>query len=67
MTVQINHHIVITDAEQQAIVNALAFYDDMHRAPLDAHEKEQYRLAFHEDDRGCAAVEVLAKKIATSN
>ena len=67
MTVQINHHIVITDEEQNMIVNALAFYYDSHIRTLDADLKEQYQLSFHEDNRGCAAVEALAEKIATSN
>ena len=72
MTIQFGHHIVITDAEQQTIVNALAFYNDHHAFPnpLDGFDREQWRLAFQEDNRGCAhdgPVDQLATKIANSN
>ena len=72
MTVQINHHIVITDEEQNMIVNALAFYNEHHAFPnpLDGFDREQWRLAFQEDNRGFAIdgpVDQLATKIASSN
>ena len=69
MTVQINHHIVITDAEQQAIVNALAFYEDYHTLAdgFDADEREQWRLAFRNDRQNLYSISDLANKIATSN
>lgn len=73
MTVQIKHHIVITDAEQQIIVNALAFYNAHHTFPsheMNEDERVQWRLAFREDNRGSdrvGPVDQLANKIATSN
>ena len=72
MTVQINHHIVITDEEQNMIVNALAFYNDYHATDLlsDDDSQEQWRIAFREDNRGSGhdgPVDQLATKIATSN
>ncbi|MAP25193.1 MAG: hypothetical protein CMM87_06665 [Rickettsiales bacterium] len=70
MTVQINHHIVITDAEQQAIVNALAFYNANHTHEWNEHERVQWCLAFKEDNRGFdrdGPVDQLATKIANSN
>lgn len=72
MTVQTNHHIVITDAEQQTIVNALLFYNTHHSFPLyewPEGEQAQWRLVFMEDNRGrdCKGpVDQLATKIATS-
>lgn len=66
-----NHHLVVSDAEQQAIVNALAFYNDYHATDLlgDDDSQEQWRLAFREDNRGCdhkGPVDKLATKIANS-
>lgn len=71
MAVQINHHIVITDAEQLAIVNALSFYNDFHATDLltDNESQEQWRIAFREDNHSCrhdGPVDQLATKIATS-
>ena len=67
-----SHHIVITDAEQQAIVNALAFYNDYHATDhlSDDDSQEHWRIAFREDNRGCGhegPVDQLATKIANSN
>ena len=73
MTVQINHHIVVTDDEQNMIVNALAFYNATHTFPLHEwteDERVQWRLAFREDNRGSdreGPVDQLATKIANSN
>lgn len=64
-------HLIVSEAEQQAIVNALAFYNDHHACDLsaDADSQEQWRLAFKEDNRGndCeGSIDQLATKIATS-
>lgn len=73
MTIQFGHHIVITDAEQQAIVNALAFYNAQHTfSPHEWNEdvRVQWCLAFKEDNRGFdreGPVDQLATKVATSN
>ena len=67
-----NHHLVVSDAEQQAIANALAFYNAHHTFPShewDEDERVQWRLAFREDNRGLdreGPVDQLATKIATS-
>ncbi len=62
-------HLIITEAEQMAIVNALAFYNDHHACDLsaDADSQEQWRWAFKEDNRGNdwqGPVDQLATKIA---
>ena len=64
-------HLIVTEAEQMAIVNALAFYNDHHACDLeaDADSQEQWLLAFTEDNRGYdwkGPVDQLATKIATS-
>ena len=38
--VRINHHLVVSDSEHQAIINALAFYNEYHTTPL-IHEKDR--------------------------
>jgi len=60
-----NIHMIITEAEQNAIVNALAFTQLMHDSDLhsDADLLEQASLAFKED--GAANVDRLLTKIAT--
>ncbi len=65
-----NIHMIITEAEQNAIVNALAFTQLMHDddAHLDTNVSypdllEQASLAFKED--GAANVDRLLTKIAT--
>ena len=71
-------HLIITEAEQLAIVNALSFYNDMHmsdtsRLLVKGHafsDPNQWRLAFKEDNRGndCDGfVDMLATKIANSH
>ena len=64
-------HLIITEAEQQAIVNALAFYNDYWAAGVAYnHESmEQWRLAFRADNRWRdrhGPVDQLATKIATT-
>jgi len=62
-----NIHLIITPQQQQAIVNALAFYGDVwaKEALHDDDSMEQWRIAFREDNQGNSAVENLATKIAT--
>ena len=71
-------HLIVTEAEQMAIVNALAFYNDMHmtdtnRILIKGHafpDSNQWRLAFKEDNRGNdwqGPVDQLATKIANTN
>ena len=68
-------HLIVSNDEQQAIVNALAFYNDMHmsdtsRLLIKGHafpDPDQWRLAFKEDNRGndCEVpIDQLATKIA---
>ena len=70
-------HLIVSEAEQLTIVNALAFYNDMHmlntsRLLVKGHafpDSIQWRLAFKEDNRGNdyeGPVDQLATKIATS-
>ena len=68
MTVATNHHIVITDEEQNMIVNALAFFHQFYKYNGDGYRKE----IVHEwqdvaDDSDVNAFDSLATKIATSN
>lgn len=65
-------HLIISEAEKTAIVNALAFYNDHHACDLstDDDSQEQWRLAFKEDNRGNdwqGPIDQLATKIANSN
>lgn len=66
-------HLIINGAEQQAIINALAFYNDYHAGLLkdQAYEAyEQWQYAFNEDNRSQGAdgpVDKLATKVATIN
>jgi len=62
-----NIHLIITPQEQQAIVNALAFYNDVwaKEALHDDDSTEQWRIAFREDNQGNNVVENLATKVAT--
>lgn len=67
-TKTINHHIIITDAEQNMIVNALAFFEQSFQLgsntpPSDVVEEWQDVA----DDTNLDAVDALATKIATSN
>ena len=63
----INHHIVITDKEQNMIVNALAFFNEFFYYKGDRYRKatakEWQDVA---DDTDLAAIDILATKIATS-
>ena len=66
-------HLIVTEAEQLAIVNALAFYNYKHTNALwdtDHDEMEQWRLAFAEDNRNGwdwqGPVDKLATKIANT-
>jgi hypothetical protein len=63
-------HLVINEHEQNAIVNALAYYDIMHsfQDPLDEDTKEQCRLCFKEDIASLGSpqgVDKLADRVAT--
>tara|TARA_Y100000385_G_scaffold189487_1_gene195760 strand:+ start:305 stop:514 length:210 start_codon:yes stop_codon:yes gene_type:complete len=67
-TKTINHHIIITDEEQNMIVNALAFFEQFFQLgsntpPSDVVEEWQDVA----DDTNLDAVDVLATKIANSN
>ena len=70
-------HLIVSESEQLAIVNALAFYNDIHmsdssRLLLKGHafaDLQQWCMAFKEDNRGndCEGpVDVLATKIASA-
>ena len=62
-------HLVISEAEQNAICNALHFSLVMHNSifngGIDADALEQASLAFKED--GAANVDKLLEKVATLN
>ena len=70
MPVTTRIHAVLTEAEQLAIVNALAFYNAQHTFPShewDEDEREQWRIAFREDNRGSdreGPIDQLATRIA---
>ena len=69
-TETINHHIIITDEEQNMIVNALAFFQEffsnVENAASGAHHSwEEWQDVA--DDTNLDAVDALATKIATSN
>lgn len=63
-------HLVISHDEKYAIVNALAYYDEMHTGnSVCGQDKEQWRLCFQEDQSNLAGdngIDKLATKIATS-
>ena len=62
-------HLIVSEAEQFAIVNSLAFYNDFHACSPDGFDMEQWRIAFCEDNCGNVPdglVDKLATKIATS-
>ena len=67
-TETINHHIIITDEEQNMIVNAVAFFDQLYSTNriVDVNEviKEWQDVA---DDTRLSHLDALANKIATSN
>ena len=65
-------HAILSESEQYAIVNALAFYNDFWTSRLEefrpgSDEHEQWRNAFREDNRGIdndGPVDQLATRIA---
>ena len=63
-------HLIVSEAEQLAIVNALAFYNDVHACEMEDQDCwDQWCLAFNEDNAGTdpnGFVDKLATKIATS-
>ena len=65
-----NIHAILTEAEQQSIVNALAFYNlywTGDSSLTEPDEKEQWRLCFTEDNKGYkhhGFVDQLATRIA---
>ena len=62
-------HLIVSEAEQMAIVNALAFYNDVNATPMDDDAWDQWRICFKEDNRASdwqGPVDQLATKIATS-
>ena len=62
----IKKHLVISLDEQNAIVNALAFYDAYYSGQMEADEIEQFKLAYREDNRGTDFIDKLATKIANN-
>ena len=62
-------HLIISEAEQLAIVNALAFYNDYHACEMEDQDSwDQWCFAFNEDNSGTEPdgfVDTLATKIAT--
>ena len=65
-------HLIVTEYEHQAIVNALAFYNDFHACDLMSDEDSQqlWHASFREDNRGFDShgpIDQLATKIANSN
>lgn len=58
-------HAILSEREQFAIVNALAFYHEFHSNDyLDEDTLEQYKLAFKEDNVPSLFVDNLETKIA---
>ena len=67
MTVVTNHHIVITDEEQNMIVNALAFFHEFFKYNGDGYRQETIdEWQDVADDSNVNAFDSLATKIATS-
>ena len=67
----IKYHMIITEAEKLAIVNALAFYNDVHACEMEDQDCwDQWKMCFREDNVGSepeGPVDKLATKIATLN
>lgn len=60
--------MIITDEEQNMIVNALAFYNQFFKYSGDSYRKEIIEeWQDVADDTNLSAVDALATKIATSN
>ena len=62
-------HLTINEYEQNAIINALTYYDIMHSFddPLDEDAKEQWKLCYKEDNAELGSidgVDKLADRIA---
>jgi len=60
-------HLIITEAEKLAIINALSFYNDVNATPMDKDAWDQWSMCFKEDNRGNdwqGPVDQLATKIA---
>jgi len=63
-------HLIVSESEQLAIINALSFYNDGNATPMDDDAWEQWRCSFKEDNRGNdwqGPVDQLATKIANSH
>ena len=67
-TETINHHIIVSDEEQDMIVNALAFFFDFFKYTGDGYRQE---MVEHwrdvADDSNINQFDSLATKIANSN
>ena len=66
--ISIDHHIIISDEEQDMIVNALAFFHEFFKYTGDDYRKEitsEWQIVA--TDSNVNAFNSLAKKIATSN
>ena len=64
-------HLIISETEKLAIVNALAFYNDVHAYEMEDQDCwDQWKMCFREDNAGAepeGPVDKLATKIANSN
>jgi hypothetical protein len=65
-----NFHLIINEHEQNAIINALTYYDVMHsfEDALDEDAKEQWKLCYKEDNAHLGSsdgVDKLADRVAT--
>jgi len=64
-------HLIVSQAEQTAIVNALAFYNDVHACEMEDQDCwDQWKMCFREDNSGLnheGFIDTLATKIANSN
>ena len=65
-------HLIISEAEQFAIVNALAFYSNIHtcETAMDDESSEQWLMAFREDNGGNkpdGLIDKLITKVASLN
>jgi hypothetical protein len=63
-------HLIINEHEQNAIINALTYYDIMHSFDdaLDEDTKEQWKLCYKEDIASLGSpqgVDKLADRVAT--
>ena len=66
--ISIDHHIIISDEEQNMIVNALEFFNQFFKYTGDGFRKETIEeWQDVADDSNINAFDSLATKIATSN